>query len=233
MGCYYEIVRSMILDRLADGTLSPGDKLPTERQLSEELSLNRNTVRHALLKLQREGRIYRLERKGWYVTPARLVYDPSHYVNFVRLAAAQGRVADWTTEDLGIVSVEGADAGDEDGFLPGTTAYKMVNIFLLDGQKVAYTVNYLNAERLNGIVPKTRYRALPQVVEEDYGICLAQRDLLIRPELLARDVSSALGLSEGSPGVYIRRIKTDELGQVVTVEHEYWRHDAIELRVSR
>ncbi|QJB56755.1 UTRA domain-containing protein [Pseudodesulfovibrio sp. zrk46] len=230
---YYEIVRDLVLKRLKSGELSPGDKLPSERKLSDELNLNRNTVRHALLLLQREGRIFRLERRGWYVNPIRLVYNPANHVNFARLAESQDRDASWTTSDNGIVMVDGnIDAGDDEGFAEGTPVYEMENVFSLDGQKVAYTLNYLHAERLEGIVPKTRDRAMTQVVQEEYGFPLAQRDLLIRPQLLSREVATALDIAHGSPGIYIRRIKTDGNDGVLTVEHEYWRYDAIELRVS-
>lgn len=231
---YYQVVRELILKRLKSGDLRPGDKLPSERQLSEELTLNRNTVRHALLHLQREGRIFRLERRGWFVNPIRLVYNPANHVNFARLAESQDRVAHWTTEDNGIVIVsDKIDAGGEEGFSDGTPVYEMENIFSLDGQKVAYTLNYLHAEHLAGIIPKTAERAMTQVVQDEYGFSLAQRDLLIRPQLLTRDIAHSLDLSHGSPGIYIRRIKTDDAGNVLTVEHEFWRYDAIELRVNR
>lgn len=230
---YYQVVRELILNRLKSGELSPGDKLPSERKLSDELKLNRNTVRHALLLLQREGRIFRLERRGWYVNPIRLVYNPANHVNFARLAESQERDASWTTSDNGVVTVDSdLDAGGDEGFADGTPVYEMENLFYLDGQKVAFTLNYLHAERLEGIVPKTRDRALTQVAEEEYGIPLAQRDLLIRPQLLSREVANSLDIAHGSPGIYIRRIKTDGADNVLTVEHEYWRYDAIELRVS-
>lgn len=232
-GSYYKAARTLVLDRIKSGALKPGDQLPSERSLCEETGLNRNTVRHALLMLQREGKIFRLERKGWYVNPVRLVYNPANHVNFARLAASQGRNAEWTTVDNGVVVVdEDTDGGGDEGFAPGASVYEMENIFFLDGQKVAYTLNYLSAERLPGIVPKAAERALTQVAEEEYGLPLVQRDLLIRPQLLSRDISTALGITHGSPGVYVRRIKTDGADAVLTVEHEYWRFDAIELRVS-
>lgn len=233
-GRYYQIVRELILKRLKSGELRPGDKLPSERMLSDELTLNRNTVRHALLMLQREGRIFRLERRGWFVNPVRLVYNPANHVNFARLAASQDRKAYWSTTDNGVVKVDGdIDAGGEEGFPEGTNVYEMENIFYLDDQKVAYTLNYLHADRLEGIIPKSAERAMTQVVQEEYGFPLAQRDLLIRPQLLSREVATLLDLSHGAPGIYIRRIKTDGEDGVLTVEHEYWRYDAIELRVSR
>lgn len=232
--CIYTLARDFILSRIASGALRPGDKLPSERELCSELSLNRNTVRHALLLLQREGRIFRLERKGWYVNPERLVYNPANHVNFARLAASQGRKASWTTTDNGVMTVsDEVEAGGREGFPIGTSVYEMENVFSLDDQNVAYTLNYISVDRLPGIVPKTAQRAMTQVVADDYGIRLRQKSLLIRPQLLPRDITTLLGIPHGSPGVYVRRIKTDGAGEVLTVEHEYWRFDAIELRVDQ
>jgi len=231
---YYQTVRELILERLKSGELRPGDKLPSERSLCAQTGMNRNTVRHALLLLQREGRIFRLDRRAWYVNPVRLVYNPARHVNFARLAASQERVAEWTTEDNGLVLVdEHSEAVCAGGFPVGTPVYEMENIFFLDGQKVAYVLNFLHAERLRDIIPRIRDRAMTQVVEQEYGFRLIQRDLLIRPQFLPANVSAALDVPKGSPGMYIRRIKTDDAGQVVTVEHEYWRFDAMELRVSQ
>lgn len=231
---YYTIVQDLILKRMVNGELKPGDKLPSERTLCAELSLNRNTIRHALLKLQRDGKIFRLERKGWYVNPIRMVYNPANHVNFAQLAASQGLKAEWTTEDNGTITIdEDMETFTDEGFAAGTEVYSMGNTFFIDGQKVARTLNYLNIEKLEGIVPKTAERAMTQVVEQDYGLRLMQRNLLIRPLLLPRDVTSNLGISHGSPGIYVRRIKTDGQDTVLTVEHEYWRFDAIELRVDQ
>ena len=231
---YYQIVHELILDRLKSGELHPGDKLPSERSLCAETGVNRNTVRHALLLLQREGKIFRLDRKGWYVNPTRLVYDPANHVNFARLAASQNRNARWTTEDNSSFVVDHVlDTPGAQGFPQGTEVYEMENIFFLDQQKVACVLTYLHAGVLPGIVPKTRDCAMTQVIEQEYGISLLQRDLLIRPEFLSRKISASLGLPPGSPGVYIRRVKTDARDRVLTVEHEYWRFDAMELRVSQ
>jgi len=231
---FYQKVRTHILRGIQSGKLRPGDKLPSERLLCEQFDLNRNTVRHALLTLQREGKIFRLERKGWYISTIRLVYNPAHHVNFARLAASQGMEARWTTDDLGKLTVtEETDVGGEEGFPSGTEVYKMGNTYFLDNQKVAYTITYLCAEDLKDIIPKTINKAMTQVISDDYGFALQQRSLLIRPLLLPKGITDELGVSHGSPGVYVCRIKTDGTDKVLTVEHEFWRFDAIELRVDQ
>ncbi len=232
---YYQTVQQYILDQLKSGELRSGSKLPSERTLCAQTGMNRNTVRHALLLLQREGKIYRLDRRGWYVNAVRLVYNPARHVNFARLAASQGRTAKWTTQDDGIMVAhqDDIDTGGDEGFPPGTAVYAFQNVFFLDDQKVAYTLNYLHVDRLPGIVPKTREQAMTQVIEHEYGITLTQSDLLIRPQFHSRTISTELDVPQGSPGMYIRRIKTDDNGVVLTVEHEYWRFDAMELRVTQ
>ncbi|WP_156504394.1 GntR family transcriptional regulator, partial [Oleiphilus sp. HI0066] len=52
-------------------------KLPSERYLSEQHSTTRVTIREALKLLETEGLIYRENRRGWFISPPKLRYDPS------------------------------------------------------------------------------------------------------------------------------------------------------------
>ena len=76
-----------------------------------------------------------------------------------------------------------------------------------------------------------RGRSTTEVWEEDFGIRPRQRNLLVRPVRLAGEVLEVLALAPGAPGVYIRRIKVDEMGNVIEIDHEYWRFDAVEFRM--
>ena len=48
----HEEIVTIIQKQIMSGTISPGDKLPTERDLAETFSVNRATVREALRKLE-------------------------------------------------------------------------------------------------------------------------------------------------------------------------------------
>ncbi|WP_231878864.1 GntR family transcriptional regulator, partial [Oleiphilus sp. HI0125] len=67
-------------------------KLPSERELSEQHSTTRVTIREALKLLETEGLIYRENRRGWFISPPKLRYDPSVHgrVSFVDYARQQG-----------------------------------------------------------------------------------------------------------------------------------------------
>ena len=50
------------------GILKPGDKMPSVRQLSAELSVNPNTIQKAFSELDRRGIIFAVNGRGNYVS---------------------------------------------------------------------------------------------------------------------------------------------------------------------
>ena len=64
----YEQIRSQIEKFIEAGVLKPGDKLPSVRNLAEELGINPNTVMKAYQELEKNGYIYTLNKKGVFVS---------------------------------------------------------------------------------------------------------------------------------------------------------------------
>jgi DNA-binding FadR family transcriptional regulator len=60
-------IRSFLLDSVAQGSIRPGGRLPTERELSQRFSVPRNTVRKALAQLEAEGSITRHVGRGTFL----------------------------------------------------------------------------------------------------------------------------------------------------------------------
>ena len=67
-----DMVRHHILG-LIDAGLAPHDRLPTERQVTIDLSVSRVTVRQALADLESDGVLYRIQGAGTYVAPKRIL----------------------------------------------------------------------------------------------------------------------------------------------------------------
>ncbi|WP_371380836.1 GntR family transcriptional regulator [Sporomusa aerivorans] len=63
----YLQVKAYILDKIKTGCYKTGDKLPTERQLSEDLGISRNTVSAAYKELLLEGVLEARQGRGTFV----------------------------------------------------------------------------------------------------------------------------------------------------------------------
>ncbi|GAB2477896.1 GntR family transcriptional regulator [Jatrophihabitans fulvus] len=64
----YRQVRDTLHRRLVDGEYTPGQKLPSETRLAEELDVHRLTVRRAVEELAREGLLQARQGSGTFVT---------------------------------------------------------------------------------------------------------------------------------------------------------------------
>ena len=59
----YKQLEKLILDKITNGTLTPGNKLPTENELSEQYHVRRVAVRNALAALDSHGYLERYQEK--------------------------------------------------------------------------------------------------------------------------------------------------------------------------
>jgi len=63
-------VAKLISSEIIDGRLRPGDRLPTEQELSAMFSVSRNVVREAIARLRSEGVLRSRQGAGVFVTEA-------------------------------------------------------------------------------------------------------------------------------------------------------------------
>ncbi|KPV43969.1 GntR family transcriptional regulator [Alicyclobacillus ferrooxydans] len=71
----YTLIKDEIREWITSGHFKPDQQLPTEHQLAEQLSVSRQTIRHAVTELVREGLVYRVQGSGTFVS---LVDDANH-----------------------------------------------------------------------------------------------------------------------------------------------------------
>jgi len=63
-----QMLRSALLDSLQDGRFKVGDRLPSEPELITQYGVSRATVREAIISLEQEGWVRRLQGKGTFVS---------------------------------------------------------------------------------------------------------------------------------------------------------------------
>ena len=65
---YFQIAK-MLRDEISSGKFPPGERLPSENQLSEMYGVSRVTIRQALKLLEENYSIYRVHGVGTFVSP--------------------------------------------------------------------------------------------------------------------------------------------------------------------
>lgn len=227
----YLKIRDYLAADIAAGKWSENDKLPSERQLSEQFATTRVTARQALAQLEAEGRIFRANRRGWFVTPPRINYDPSRDIGFVRYVQEQGFSARTQTLSKTLVELPERIA-DDVGLEQGTPVYEILRRRYINDRPCLIEKIYLNPKHCPGILQHSLDRSLWQLLKVEYGLEPVERHLEIYPQTLEQQIAEALDTNTGTSGLYIRRICRDQNGEFLEFDEEFWLHNALKVVAS-
>ncbi len=228
---YYLRVRDHFASLIEAGTLAPQSKLPPERVVSDAFGITRMTIRQALFQLEAEGLIYRLNRRGWFVSPPRLRYDPTANLSFTENALAQGRVPSTTVLSSERIRASAWDC-EHLGVAASEPVFLIRRIRSIDDRAVLVEHLHLDAKRCPGLLDEPLDRSMTEILAARYGISVRRRRIHMRPTALVQAHAHTLNVTAGTPSLYVARTTYDQFGDVVEVDQEFWRHDALDIMVD-
>ena len=222
----YQIIRSALCEQIESGALPAGTKLPPERLLSESFGTTRVTLREALSSLEADGMVYREDRRGWFVSPERIVYNPTVNTNFHTMVADQGR-----TPETRLISASLVPATTRIQKLlqlpPLTPVYRVQRLRLVDKRTVLYVENYINPEYFPGLLDQDLEQSLSDIYRTHYRIRYSKVNFRLYPVGIHDEAATHLRVTPGSSGLLVTRINHDQKKRLIDCDFEYWRQDAI------
>lgn len=98
----YKQIQQQIILGIAQNSISPGDNLPSIRQLSDELSINPMTISKAYTLLKEQGYLVTDRRNGTRITQPKAFTDieKTEYLKALELVLVQGYLHRETTTTI-------------------------------------------------------------------------------------------------------------------------------------
>ena len=154
---------------------SPGEKLPAEPALAQQLGVSRTTLRAVLEKLAASGMVQKRHGSGTYISPKPCLVQESllHYIYFPVLIQKKGFTA--TERDRAVFTCKATPKLCEKlNLTPEDTCVVVQRVYFADGQLAVYCRDTLPAsillpERLEKVLSDLRYRDLREVIFEETG----------------------------------------------------------------
>ncbi|TKI04419.1 UTRA domain-containing protein [Martelella alba] len=216
---------------IMQGVVTHNDRLPAERLLSEQFATTRITLREALGQLEAQGMIYREERRGWFVSPPRIIYNPLQRSHFHAMAREQGRKPD--TEVLDASEIAAPPIIRTHLNLGGQArVFRIRRVRRLDERAVLYVEHYLNVDFFPGILHEDLTSSLTELYANRYDIRYGKVRFDMLPTTFPAAASQALKVADNSPALFITRINCDQHARIIDCDLEYWRYDTLHISVE-
>ena len=230
----YLQISTWLRELIQTGRYKPGEKLPSEIQLSKMCGVNRNTVRQAISELTAVGLLRSEKGTGTFVTapaPAELRQKLQRISSFSDLMEGSG--VEQNTRLLG-KSVE--DAPDDIARLLFLGSNKKVIVVRRvragDGVPYIYEESYLPSDLFKGILDMDLTGSMYEIISEQFDIVLARSKQTISAVNLEPKIARILELPAKAAGFFIESLTFDENSMPIEVLYSYHRGDKYKLEIE-
>jgi len=201
----YRQVYDYLLKQIADGSWGPGESLPSEQALAQELGVSQGTVRKALDAMAAENVIERRQGKGTYVaeqTQERALF------RFFRLAYPEGQRV---TPECGDESVTRRQPSPKErrklDLDEGEEVVEIIRTRLVEGRPAVFEVIILPTRLFPDIETHAPLpNALYSVYQSAYGVNIVTAEEELKADLVRKEDAQRLGLAIGTPILHIERV---------------------------
>lgn len=223
----YRQVKSLLVKRMADRVWQPGELIPSEMQIAQELGVSQGTVRKALDEMTAEKLLVRRQGRGTFVAR----HDESRILfQFFKIVPDTG-VQVFPESQLR--SVVTAPASPEEAarldLAPGDEVIRIARLRSLNGRATISEYIVLPALMFPGLaarpdIPNNLY----DLYASDYSITIAGGDESLQAVPAPAEDAVALGVPEGFPLLAIDRVAMGLDGKAVE-----WRYSLCDTRHCR
>ena len=219
-------IEDWLADAIAAGRLAPGDRLPTEQDLSAWLGVSRMTLRHALAELAQRGLVRRAVGRsgGTFVAEPKVEQDLTVLAGFSEQLRRHGLVAG--ARVLAAAEIKASPAASAALKISvGAPVYEVRRLRLAGGQPILIEHSLFPAERCPGLLGYRLDGSLYELLEEKYGERPHRAKESLEPVCAGVREAEALGVAEGAPLMLVERTAYSRAGLPLEFARDLFRGD--------
>lgn len=228
----YIQIREILQRQIEAGALAVGERLPSERQLSEEYKVSRMTARQALLALVRDGVIFARVGKGTFVAAPKIDQQLRTLTGFSQDVKARGSRPSSRVLDARVIAAT-PEVAAALRITPQSEVIRLARLRLSDNLPLAVETAHLPFARFPGLLTHDfAAESLYAVLEHEYGLALTQAEQVL--EAVVADVEEMALLELTSPAAVMRmqRLTVDSDGTPVEFVLSSYRGDRYKFRFA-
>lgn len=216
---YYQISQK-IREQISKGELTPGDQLPTEKELQEQFGVSRATVRRAISDLVYAGLLERRRALGTIVARGKVEGSLFGFGSFTIEIMERGLTPKSRILDLHVESAV-SPICEFLGIEEGEPVISLHRMRIVDDEPVAVEMMHVPERLVPGIratdfTEDGKRQSTYYVFEHRYGLRLFRAEDTIEAVALEPDEAKLLGLAKGYPVLLRTRVAfaTDDVPAV-------------------
>jgi len=203
----YIQIHNEIRKEIESGKWAVGERIPSERQLSQDFDVSRMTLRQAIQTLVDEGILQRQVGSGTYVSSSKVQEKMSGTTSFTEITEGQGKkpsskTVSYHVADPSISEIKKLKLKDGDQIL------RMERIRYADNQPICFEVTTIPMDIVSTLNKKDITSSLYKALEDKAGLKLGNATQTVSAMLSSEKIANFLNVKRGSAILRVRQVTT-------------------------
>ena len=227
----YQRIQGAIRKTIENGSLRPGDGVPSERELAKIHDVSLMTARHALATLEHEGIVERRRGVGTFVASPKIHFNK--LMSYTEQMGGRSLVAGSKILFAKIIDNE-QEATARLSLSPRSKVIKLERLRHAAGEPFALETCYLSAAQFSGLLSEPLQReSLFATLERNYNVELGYADEEVDATAADPRTAELLGVPRREPLLRIRQVIYSTKGAVLLYVLGLYRSDRHNLVIRR
>ncbi len=212
----YHQLKQRLSAKIQSGEWKPEDKIDSENQLMEIFHVSRNTVKKAIEELVQEGRLYRIQGKGTFVSKPRFEQSLGGFYSFSRVLQEKG--LNPRDEVLIIQEVYPSTKVRNNLELEeDEQVIEMKRLRFADNEPIVLESSFLPKSiiRDTEILYEVSSSSLYSLLAQRFDVIVVKAREAFEPVLIKKEEARLLKTEAGKPALLLERTAFDTLGKPV------------------
>ena len=230
-----EVLLEGILALMAARGLQPGDRLPTEAELSEHFHVGRSTTREALKRLEQDGLVHAIKGHGRFVSALSSLQVERPVTRYESISEVlENRGMRVTTAVLEVEEIPASKAKAAMlGLEPGSPVIRLQRIRYGDDKPMVYSINTIPRDMLPGPITHRDWSKSINVLLELHGHRIMSASTRISAASLPEDIEERYKLAGLGPWLLTEEQCLTAAGDMVLYAEDYHRGSEVAFNVLR
>ncbi|WP_158007932.1 GntR family transcriptional regulator [Streptobacillus ratti] len=228
---YYSIYEEF-KKNILNGNFKVGDKLESERNLSQKYGVSRNTIRSTLNLLEKDGYIFKVHGKGNFIASPKMNQNLNSFYSFYENIKSAGKVP---KSEIVFHKIIKADFKFSEIFrIPlNSKIIYFERLRFMDNDPIIFEKTYLPMYRFNGFnLLELNHESMYNIFENKHNITFSKAVETLKPILISnKKEKELLNLNENSIGMSIIRT-TYEKEKIIEYTISNIKNDVFEYSIT-
>lgn len=226
----YMQIAAILTEEIENGSYATGTVIPSEKQLQEEYSVSRMTIRLAISELSNKGYVEKMRGIGTLVTYGKIEENLKKVISFSDEMKSHGITMKTGRCEIELIKAD-AFIADKLKIPADSRVFELIRVRYAKEQPIVYSKTYLPLGQLSRR-PEQYTDSLYALLSEKYGVIVSRAKDVLEAALATEDIAGNLEITVGFPIFKRSRIAFNQNNAIVEFSICYYPGDRYKYSVN-